>query len=609
MKSVLLRGRGRGRTATATAAAWMAAMAMVVVLFHSSSSTGRGSVVVESFAPPTTTTTSRRIGAISVVGRSPRRVLVLPSATSSSDDEAVADRPAENESPNDAPPTLAPRRRSLFSSMPLRGTRPVAFAVLTAASSLLLPSAGFGGRPHHRGAYSPVVGVPSASAAASTPIVLRAAQKKEDPPMVQAAKKAEELRKKKSLEDFDAFMERANDVESSGGKAAREAYEKRYHLERRIAETNRANDVLRLRRELLDGGMDPHADLDAERQVYLLEHGVDLEKVSGTPHNENMIKNFQRRGNNKKRGAAASATLEHQRYIVKCQVADLKARGVDPMEHFADPEVVPKTRAIYRMEDKVAERVAKQYEKLMEEHGGRLSPRKEGEGPPFAYPDVIDVDPTSASDAASASASGGGGGGAETRAAIKARRAAEREAARSERAQSKSKAKAERVEGRERTRAEKVAARERRSAEKAAAAAASAAGAAAASAAVSSSAATATSVATLIAGDGITDDGIAELTESGGGDVVVVRRQGPSAAATNLVSVIGSRATAKNIGAVVITGGAAAYGFNYYRDNNTAAKKERERQLRLILGNDGDDDDDDDEDEEDDGDFEDDEDG
>ena len=361
--------------------------------------------------------------------------------------------------------------------MLLRRTRPVAFAVLTAASSLLLPSAGIGGRSHHRGAHSPVVGVPSASAAAaSTPIVLRAAQKKEDPPMVQAAKKAEELRKKKSLEDFDAFMEKANDVESSGGKAAREAYEKRYHLERRIAETNKANDVLRLRRELLDKGMDPHTDLDAERRVYLLEHGVDLEKVSGTPHNENMIKNFQRRGSNKKKkGAAASATLEHQRYIVKCQVADLKARGIDPMEHFADPEVVPKTRAIYRMEDAVAERVAKQYEKLMEEHGGRLTPRKEGEGPPFAYPDVIDVDPASAGDAASASASGGGGGGggAETRAAMKARRAAEREAVRSEKALSKSKAKAERVEGRERARAEKIAARERRSAERATAAAAS----------------------------------------------------------------------------------------------------------------------------------------
>jgi hypothetical protein len=29
------------------------------------------------------------------------------------------------------------------------------------------------------------------------------------------------------------------------------------------------------------------------------------------------------------------------------QVADLKARGVDPLEHFSQQEVIDKTRAIY----------------------------------------------------------------------------------------------------------------------------------------------------------------------------------------------------------------------------------------------------------------------
>ena len=87
-------------------------------------------------------------------------------------------------------------------------------------------------------------------------------------------------------------MERANDVEVAEGKEARAEFKRRYHLEREAAESRRQNDVLALRRELLDAGMDPHTDIDTERQVYLLEHGIDLERISGTPQNERMIKNF-----------------------------------------------------------------------------------------------------------------------------------------------------------------------------------------------------------------------------------------------------------------------------------------------------------------------------
>jgi hypothetical protein len=43
-------------------------------------------------------------------------------------------------------------------------------------------------------------------------------------------------------------------------------------------------------------GKDPHTFLDAEREVFLFEHDVDLEKIPGTPHNEQMIKNFRSRG-------------------------------------------------------------------------------------------------------------------------------------------------------------------------------------------------------------------------------------------------------------------------------------------------------------------------
>jgi hypothetical protein len=580
MKSIIPRRRP-ARAATA----WMAAA--IIVLSSSSmrsSSVGGGKmVVVESFAPPAP---ARIVPTASRRNVDPRRRGVVVISSSSFDVDGIYDHP-DGGNDDDAPnaPTAA---AGTTTPMIIRRFRPLAFAFLTSTASLLLPNVVVGRRI---GIPIPPVGVPSASAA-STPIVLRAAQKKEDPPMVQASKKAEELRKKKSLEEFDAFMERANDIEVSEGKAARDAYEKEYHIEKARAEVIKRREIIKLRRELLDEGMDPNTDLDAERQVYLLEHGIDLEKVSGTPHNERMIKNFQRRGKRGK-GGSSIADMEHQRYIVKCQVADLKARGIDPMEHFADVDVMQKTRAIYRMEDDVAMRVAKQYEKLMEEYGGRLTPRKEGEGPPFVYPDidyVVDSAAKSASD-------GGGDDGGETRADARARRAAERAAIRSEKSESKTRAKAERSEARERVRAKKVAAREAAKMKTADSTTMNGPAILNGEGGVGGSS-IASAATTVIAEDGITDDGVAMLTESGDGSIIV-RRDEPSATA-DIISTIRSRATATNVGAVVVVGGAAAYGLNYYRENNSASKSERERQLRLILGNEIDDDDDDEDDDEDD---------
>eukprot|EP00956_Cyclotella_meneghiniana_P044891 scaffold341749_cov122-Cyclotella_meneghiniana.AAC.1 len=158
--------------------------------------------------------------------------------------------------------------------------------------------------------------------------------------MVQAMTKAKELKKKKSMEEFDALMQKLNDIEDKEGKKARVAYEKQYQADKETAAAQKAVDLDKLKRDLLDEGKDPNTYLDAEREVFLFEHDVDLAKVPGTPHNEQMIKNFRAKGKNQ-------PTYDSQIYIVKCQVADLKARGVDPLEHFSQPDVKDKTRAIY----------------------------------------------------------------------------------------------------------------------------------------------------------------------------------------------------------------------------------------------------------------------
>ncbi len=398
--------------------------------------------------------------------------------------------------------------------------------------------------------------------------------------MVQALKKAQELKKQRSLEEFDAFMAQANDVELSQGKAARSDYETQYQRNKAQLEAQKSRDILLLKRQLLDAGQDPHTDLDAERQVFLLEHDVDLDKISGTPQNERMIKNFQKRGKN-------MPTYQHQRYIIACQVSDLKARGIDPMEYFAQPENMQKTRSIYKMEDGVAERVAKQYENLMAEYGGRLTPKKEGEVP-FVYPDITNsaADGDNADSMTSSSLSTGG---KEDKAAANAKRNAEKEALRQARAEAKAKSKEDRMALANKAKAERAAAKEKKLAERAAAkVVAASVGTGKATVFVEEEAVPAATSVPEVDSIGAADT--ASTTE-----IATTRTTTPTARSV-VLSTIQSKATLKNIGTVVIGGGMANYAFNYFRENNAGAQKERERQLKLILGKDDENEDEDEED-------------
>mmetsp|Transcript_23271 Transcript_23271/g.41976 ORF Transcript_23271/g.41976 Transcript_23271/m.41976 type:complete len:941 (+) Transcript_23271:172-2994(+) len=534
-------------------------------------------VVVESFAP---SPSSRRVAVVVITpevktayhdGRSLainnniRSRIAVPSSLFASKDKDTT-----HDNTNDIS-----RRSRLLSSIRQR-SKPITLALLTATAflpgqSLVLP------------------------AKASAPIVLRAAKKKDDPPIVQAQNKAAELKKARSLEEFDVFMAKCNDIEVAEGKKARDAYERQYQIDKAAAEAQKKVDVENLKRKLLDQGRDPFTDLGAERDVFLLEHDVDLEKVPGTPQNENMIKNFQSRGRRNKKGGKAGAEAPeehaHQRYIVACQVADLKARGVDPMEHFAQTDVKEKTRAIYKMDDRVAEKVAIQYKGLMEEHGGRLTPAKEGEVP-FVYAEDEAGVGTVASGAAVAVNPGRGAQSrnerAEARAARKAQRAAEKAEAREARVEAK---------------AQKRAETEKLSAEKAASAAA-------AVAAKEAAAVAAASTASAVADADIAATSNEDMTAAAGSNALsespvesstsVITQQTTASTASSkaneIVSQIKTYATPKNIATVVVGGGAAVFGINYYKENNGAAQSERERQLKLILGEDEDEDEEDDDD-------------
>jgi len=417
---------------------------------------------------------------------------------------------------------------------------------------------------------------------ASAPMVLRESMKKEEPPIVQAEKKADELRRKKSMEEFDAFMVEANNIEVERGKAARDEYETQYQLDKAAKAAQLKVDVELLKRKLFDAGKDPHTDVDAQREVFLLEKGIDLEKVRGTDQNIRMVENFRKRGKGMK-------TFDDQRYIVSCQVADLKARGIDPMEFFGDPEGMDKTHAIYRMDDRNAAKVAEQFRGIMEKYGGRLSPAQEGEVP-FVYADTESAATAGGESTASAKEEK-----AIARAKANSIRTAQKEAAREARA----KAKAERKDAKVQAKADKAAAKDARVAEKAAGAAAALAAKEAAAAAASVAATAASAIADGDVAADVAAIGNDAVAESPAVEKVVTTQQtatGAPSKAKNAISELKQHATPKNAAAVLVVGGAATYGFNYYKENNGAAQSERERQLKLILGGD-DEDEDDDEDE------------
>ena len=548
---------------------------------------------VESFAPPSLS--SRKV--IDVVTHhvhkqqtstlSSRQQLSTFNTTSLftlNNDNTGNDTTPDNDTPTIRPSTISRRKRILRTIH--QKSKPITLAILTSTATQFLP--GLSNLLKNT--------VVQPANAASAPIVLRANKKKDDPPMIQAQKKAEELKKAKSLEEFDTFMAKANDIEISNGKAARNAYEKQYQLDKAASEAKLQKDVMKLKQSLLDEGQDPYTELDAERQVWLLEHDLDLEKVSGTPQNEQMIKTKLSRKKN------AAPTFEKQRYIIKCQVQDLKARGINPLEHFSQPEVQEKTRAIYKMDDKVAAKVALQYEELMTKYGGRLTEPQESDGMPFTWDNndvVVDelvdgkVIAVGGSDKAKRR---------EERAALKAKRAAERESAKAERAEERAANKAQRAEAKAIAKAEREAMKEAKLAEKVAAAGVTA----AVGASVAGTVSSATSmvdgeIAATANGDisatASTNSVSSDLVESTSSSIA------KSTSSSDLLTKVKKVTTKRNVGTVVIGGGAAMYGINYYKENNAATVSSREEQLRLILGDDDDEDDDDDfdDDDEDDG--------
>jgi len=299
---------------------------------------------------------------------------------------------------------------------------------------------------------------------------------------------------------------------------------------------------------LLDEGIDPFTDLEGRRQITLLEKGVDLGEVSGTPYY--MEKEYERKSPQKSTKVKKAAN----RRMIACIVQDMKNRGVDPVEYFSKHQ--ERTMAILDLPSGTAQQLAQEYQANLEQYG-QITVPKEGEMSVKEKMAQVAADPKAAKEAAK-----------KAKAEEKARLKAARE-------QAKAEAKAAREEEKRLKMEEKEKAKAIKQAAKAVAAETSEAGSDMAQGSIETS----------------TEDSSADTSSdlegvsgSDTGDEVAQTQDFPPAAPSSKKNSL--LATVKPVpaaaGLVVVAGG--GYAIKVYRDKAAAEEEERQRQFRLLMG-------------------------
>jgi membrane-associated HD superfamily phosphohydrolase len=298
-----------------------------------------------------------------------------------------------------------------------------------------------------------VVAGPAKQAHASAPVMAMPKADVRDPGL-DALENHERKMQQQAQEELKQYTLKARQIEAAEGSAARDTFEETFKAEQAQLAQERLDRILALKYGLLDQGICPFIDIEGQRQVILVEKGVDLGEVSGTAFN--VEKEYEKRSPTKTYAYKRQANRE----MVKCMVEDMKNRDIDPLEYFKTHQ--EKTANILELPAAQAAQLASKYRANLDEYGQIAIP-KEGE--------------MSAKEKMAKS----GGSSSSSKAEAKAKAAAEKAVAKEEKAKAKAEAKAAKEAAKEEKAAAKVAA--------AAAAAAAAAGAASGVAQVAASAA------------------------------------------------------------------------------------------------------------------------
>jgi hypothetical protein len=217
--------------------------------------------------------------------------------------------------------------------------------------------------------YSTGVVSPVVVHAASAPVMALPKAESRDP-VTEAMGHYERQQAQAAQRELNEMAATARAIEAQHGEAARIQYEQQYKQTKADQAAAKQQAVIQLKRDLLDQGICPFVDLEGQRQVVLLDKGVDLGTVAGTPfYLEQMWETKSPSKSMKVKKAA------HRR-IIASMVQDMKNRGIDPLDYFA--KHTDQTEAILDMKPEQALRLLSQYEANLEQYG-QITVPKDGE--------------------------------------------------------------------------------------------------------------------------------------------------------------------------------------------------------------------------------------
>jgi hypothetical protein len=401
--------------------------------------------------------------------------------------------------------------------------------------------------------FSTRVVSPEVVHAASAPVMALPKAESRDP-VTEAMGHYERQQAQAAQRELNEMAATARAIEAQHGEAARIQYERDYKQEKADQAAAKQQAVLQLKRDLLDQGICPFVDLEGQRQVVLLEKGVDLGTVAGTPFYLEQLWETKSPYKSMKVKKAA-----HRR-IVASMVQDMKNRGIDPLDYFA--KHTDQTEAILDMKPEQALRLLSQYEANLEQYG-QITVPKDGE--------------VSAKDRLAATAA------ATLPNTAEAKKLARQEAAQQKAAERQQAKAAKELAQREAKAAKELAQREAKAAKE-----------------MAQQEAMRAKQAEADVSTGASDDELA--VDRGAESTEPELNAGATAATDGLIQSevseppIVPSAVAKSTSvlpvakaaAAIVTVGGGAFAFKVYRDQSLAKEEERQRQFRLLMNGSGD---------------------
>ncbi|KAL3942884.1 MAG: hypothetical protein SGBAC_003007 [Bacillariaceae sp.] len=206
-------------------------------------------------------------------------------------------------------------------------------------------------------------------AEASAPVMAMPKADERDPAM-DALESHQRKMQRVAQDELTAFTEKAKQIEASDGAAARADFEAAYKANQNKKGQLKLEAIEKLKNDLLNEGICPFIDIEGQRQIILIEKGVDLGEVAGTSFN--LETEFEKRDPRQTFRVRKQANRE----VIKCMVADMRNRGIDPVEYFKSHQ--QRTADILALPAAQATSMAATYSANLDLYG-QITVPKEGE--------------------------------------------------------------------------------------------------------------------------------------------------------------------------------------------------------------------------------------